>query len=424
MIARGKPGHSATTANIQAIYPFQSEAGFGAQGPYIGESRLGGAFCWDPWELYKAGHLTNPNCLVMGEVGSGKSSLVKTLVYRGQLFKNRRALIVDPKGEYGPLTRALGAEPIRLAPGGAVRLNPLHPGDRSEESENNQLRMLEAITAAVLERPLRQVENQAIIEAMRLVRAERDEPTIRDVTAKLLEPTPEMARALNMKRDELATGARDAGFGLRRLCEGHLRGMFDGPSTGTVDFNKKAVTLDLSAVYSNTAIGIFMACAFGWLSAAIAQQRATNTVIRNTWLYDEAWRVFALHGVAEMMQDRMKISRSYGIANIIVMHRLSDLKAAGDAGSRTERLVTGFTEDVGTHVIYRQADGAEQLLREHYRVTSTEMNLIRNARRGLALWKIGTRRFVVQHQLSPIAESEIVDTDQQMIEGKQEGVLA
>jgi len=414
MLVQGKPGFSATTRNVQAIYPFQSELGFGAAGPYIGESRLGGAFTYDPWELYAAGHLTNPNMMIMGEIGSGKSALVKTLIWRSMVFKNRRALIVDPKGEYGPLTRALGAEPIALKPGGAVRLNPLDPGSGDEDSKRAQMRMLEAVIAAVLERPLTQIEHQASIEALRSVQGDKDEPTIRDVTDKLLAPTPAMATALNMTKPRLQSGAQDAGLALRRLSEGHLRGMFDGPSTENIDFTKKAVTLDLSAVYGNTAIGIFMACAFGWLAAAIAKQRETNTVIKNTRLYDESWKIFALHGFADMLQDDMKIARSKGMANILVMHRPGDLMAAGDAGSRTERLVTGFMEDTGTHVIYRQADGAGELLKRHYKVTQTELALIRSSTRGTALWKVGDRRFIVKHRLSPIIEPALVDTDQQM----------
>ena len=68
--------------------------------------------------------LTNPNLIVMGQVGRGKSTLVKALVWR-QVAWGRQAWIVDPKGEYGALARACGATPLRLAPGGAIRLNPL-----------------------------------------------------------------------------------------------------------------------------------------------------------------------------------------------------------------------------------------------------------------------------------------------------------
>lgn len=414
MRVRGKPGHSATTANAQAIYPAQAEVGLGARGIYIGPSRLGGAFVYDPWELYNAGVLTNPNCLIAGSIGSGKSALAKSLVLRSQVFRNRRVVIIDPKSEYGPLTRALGAEPIALKPGGAIRLNPLHPGDGSAEAQRTQAVMLAAVTSAALGRRLSEIEQQANVEALREVRRNHDEPTIAYVTKRLLSPSAEMAQALHMTKTQLADGARAAALALRGLCEGPLAGMFDGPSTGEVDFERGIVTLDLSAVGSDDAIGIMMACAFGWLSQEIARQRRLNMAMRNLWIYDEAWRIFALPGIAEMLQDRMKISRSYGISNVLITHRLTDLEAAGDTGSRTQNLVKGMLEDVGTHVIYRQEPGAESLLREHYRVTATEMEMIRSAGRGIALWKVGERRFIVRHQLSPIFEPQIIDTDQQM----------
>ena len=52
--------------------------------------------------------LTNPNVLVIGAVGSAKSALVKTYLYRQAVF-GRIPWITDPKGEYGPLARALGS---------------------------------------------------------------------------------------------------------------------------------------------------------------------------------------------------------------------------------------------------------------------------------------------------------------------------
>jgi hypothetical protein len=66
--------------------PFVAKGGLGHAGPYIGRDLFGGAFTFDPWELYAAGHLTNPNILVIGHVGEGKSSLVKTLLWRSSVF--------------------------------------------------------------------------------------------------------------------------------------------------------------------------------------------------------------------------------------------------------------------------------------------------------------------------------------------------
>ena len=123
----GVGAHRVSTAHLQAAYPFMSEGGLGGRGVYIGRELLGGAFCYDPWELYGQGTLTNPNMLVAGQVGRGKSSFIKTYLWRQQVF-GRHAWIIDPKGEYGPLAEACGVEPVRLGPGLPVRLNPLDIG--------------------------------------------------------------------------------------------------------------------------------------------------------------------------------------------------------------------------------------------------------------------------------------------------------
>ncbi len=72
--------HRVTTAHLQAAYPFMSEGGLGGRGTYIGNDLFGGAFVYDPWELYRQGVLTNPNALIAGTVGKGKALAVDTPV--------------------------------------------------------------------------------------------------------------------------------------------------------------------------------------------------------------------------------------------------------------------------------------------------------------------------------------------------------
>ena len=86
---RRKPGlrlprHRATNAHVSALYPFHAGTGLGPRGIYIGEdvSAGGSAWCYDPFQLYTDGVITSPNILILGMVGSGKSSAVKTLLYR------------------------------------------------------------------------------------------------------------------------------------------------------------------------------------------------------------------------------------------------------------------------------------------------------------------------------------------------------
>ena len=121
------PAHQITTRNLGAAYPFIAEAGLGQRGVVIGDDLLGGSFVFDPFELYAQGVVSNPNMVVFGQIGRGKSAFVKTFLWRQAVF-GRKAWVVDPKGEYGDLAAAWGVRPVALRPGGAIRLNPLDPG--------------------------------------------------------------------------------------------------------------------------------------------------------------------------------------------------------------------------------------------------------------------------------------------------------
>ena len=54
------------------------------------------------------------------------------------------------------------------------------------------------------------------------------------------------------------------------------------------------------------------------------------------------------------MQAHWKLSRSWGIANLAVVHRLSDLGAVGDAGSEAVALAHGLLADCSTRIVYAQ----------------------------------------------------------------------
>ncbi len=73
------PAHQVTTRNLGAAYPFIAEAGLGQRGVVIGDDLLGGSFVFDPFELYAPGVVSNPNMVVFGQIGRGKSAFVKTL---------------------------------------------------------------------------------------------------------------------------------------------------------------------------------------------------------------------------------------------------------------------------------------------------------------------------------------------------------
>ena len=407
-----RPGHTATTAHAQAAYPFVAEGGLGGRGVYIGRDAYGGSFVYDPWELYGR-ELTSPNMLVIGQIGRAKSSLVKTYLWRQSVF-GRRAWVIDPKGEYGPLAEAFGLRPIALEPGGQVRLNPLTP----RAGWHGQLRLLQAVTAGSLRRSLAPEEEAGLRIALRAVNTQGSEPTLPRIVDALLRPSEEMAAGLATTAEGLAQATRQAALGLQRLCEGDLHGMFDGPTTPGLDLDAPLVVLDLHAVYDSSALGILMTCAAAWLRAMVDQQRARSEVDgrggeKLIVVVDEAWRIFSHLGIGEWLQDSFKHSRAYGIQNLIVMHRLSDLRSAGAEGSREARLAEGLLADAETRVIYAQPTDQLDWTRELLGLTETEIELLPTLRRGEALWKVGQRSFLVHHRLSSF-ETRLVDTDARM----------
>jgi hypothetical protein len=410
-----RPGHSATTAHLCAAYPFIADGGPGRRGVYIGRDAYGGAFTYDPWLLYPE-VLQGPNMLVLGTIGSRKSSLVKTYIYR-QILHGRQAWVLDPKGEYGPLARSLGVTPISLHPGGAVRLNPLTRRGGAE----GQLSLLRAVAGAALRRELDPEEDAGLRVALGQVNEESGasaEPTLPNVVEALLHPREAMVQGVSAAgAAELAAACRQVALALQRLCSGDLRGMFDGPTSAGIDLDAPLVVIDLSSVRDSSALGILMACAGAWQQAILAERKraAEEEGVRSPQVIsavEEGWRITSHLGAAEWLLESWKLCRGLGIQNVFVVHRPSDLGAAGEEGSREARIAEGLLADADTVVCYRLGDQREAIRTQLGR-SSSEAELIISARPGEALWIVGRRSFLVQHRISEI-ERPLVFTDWRM----------
>jgi type IV secretory pathway VirB4 component len=401
-----RPAHRCTTRHAQAMYPFVAAGGLGGRGVFIGRDSTGSAFCYDPWALYGDGTLDDPNAIVLGKLGQGKSALVKTLLWRMLLF-GRRAFVLDVKREYGPLCDAVGVSPISLAPGGGVRLNPL----ASRPEEHAQLELLRAVTVTAVGGSLTQIEAAALREALHTVRARgAGEPTLPEIAAVLFAPVADMADRLRTTVEPLAADVRRAALALQDLCEGPLKGLFDGPTTPGLDLDAKLLVLDLHAVRDSPAVGILMACATAWMSALLARMAERPGRERLINVADESWKIIQHTGLGEWFQANFKLARQFGVMNLVVLHKLADLQAAGDAGSRAARIAEGLIADASTRIVYHQDASQIALTRTLLGLSQSEAELLSMLSAGQALWRVGGRSFVVQHYRSRL-ELDMTDTD-------------
>ncbi|MHB1519341.1 MAG: ATP-binding protein [Acidimicrobiales bacterium] len=421
--------HVATSRHLCAAYPMVSEAGLGQAGVLIGRDVLGGSFVYDPFALYQQGVVTNPNMVVLGQIGRGKSSFVKTYLWRQAVF-GRRAWVIDPKGEYGPLAEAWGVAPVSLRPGGSVRLNPLDTGPApdggsgpgvvrvagqpvGDGAERRRVALTASLAMACLGRDLTPRERAAIDcavgEAAHRSAAAGAAPTLPQVVETLLDPGTDAAHALRTTREELLEDGRDVALELRRLVHGDLCGMFDGPTTPGLRLDAPLVVLDLSAVYHSPALGVLMVCGAAWLQSAVRSEDRHRIIV----VVDEAWAILSNLGVARWLQTSWKLSRALGVANMAVLHRLSDLRSVGPSGSEQVNLAEGLLADSETRVVYAQSPSEVSRTSELLGLTETEAELVSQLRRGTALWKVGRRSFLVEHRLAS-SERWLADTDQAM----------
>ena len=310
----------------------------------------GSAFVDDPWILYEQGVLTNPNQLLAGVIGKGKSMLAKVAT-RSIAFGRKVYVPGDPKGEWSVVARAVGGQAIELGGTLSARLNPLDEGPRVAETDDATWRveterrrraLLGSLTESVLGRPLLPTEHTALDAALQSAVAQSATPILPMVVDALFAPSNGW---IGSSRNQLITDGRDAGHALARLVHGDLAGLFDGPSTVRFNPDLPMISLDLSRILgSNKLMGLVMSCASAWMEAALADPRAGQRYV----IYDEAWRLIAQPSLLARMQSQWKLSRALGIANLMVIHRLSDLDVVGDVNSAARNLALGLLADCST----------------------------------------------------------------------------
>jgi type IV secretory pathway VirB4 component len=403
--------HRATMAHLSSVYPCHTDTGFGERGPYIGVNVTGGGsgFFFDPFELYPT-HLTNPNVAIVGDLGFGKSALVKAMLGRELAVygSKRQVTILDPKGEYGPFAAAHGLPVIQLRPGGTDRLNPLDArGDPTETVRRQSLAA--ALVAGVLGRPLDPIEDAVLGWAITTLARQTRPFTFVDVAATLANPADELVALSRRTPLELTHAATPVIFAVDKLLSRTLAGMFDGPTTVNIDWdNGPGFVIDLSAVWGDDeALPLVMLAATSWLSATL-QRDSPRRVLQ---VIDEAWAAVR-HG-ARHFQAAIKLSRTFGVSTWLICHRPADLTAQSDDGTATAKISAGLLSDVQTRIIFRQPPDQVNTAAELFGLSERERDWVATMVRGRALWRL-QRRGAVVHTVLTDAERQVCDTDRSM----------
>ncbi|MGO0577113.1 ATP-binding protein [Ornithinimicrobium panacihumi] len=436
-----------TSEQAPVLWPLISGPGLPPTGPFIGMDVLsGGAFHCDPhgWTLNDEVPVTNPNVMVFGKPGTGKSGTVKAFCLRSVQFGYRILVPGDPKDEYERLSRFLGCEPIAVGPGMPTRVNPLSMGplgqgwDQLADSEAKARadslfkRWTLLIRGLVGSQMIGEhrvafgpVEAEAVRAAMQSLTGYQAggtylrETTIPQLWHALRDPTEDLvAQTRYGSTRQFLDHTRVLRDALGALTTGTLSGLFDEPTNIRMDWDAPIQTLSLSRLepLGDEAVAVALTCLNSWASA---QREVAAAGDRRIVVRDESWRQLRLGPDAVKSYDAdLRLSRGAGgrggDVQVAVMHKPSDLLSAGDTGSQAQIIARDLLHLCDIKVMHGQAQGVAVELDQLLGLGPVVQDAITSwamQSKGRAIWQIGSRRMKVQTILHP-AEADLTWTNE------------
>ena len=381
--------HWGTSHHFAALRVPPHDGGTGLHGSPLGRARRGGDFVFDPFDAYRAGLVTNPNVVVAGAIGAGKSTVVKMLLDRA-LARGRCAVVVDPKGEYHDLAHLHGVRPRRVGIDGWC-----WPSDAQDSLQRDFARSL---LACANRAPLDPAQDYCFERAWAATGARRRERP-------LLALAEEWAPWLGL---EVSGPERSLALVTRRLVDGDLAGLFDGAGE-RLDLDAALVVIDVAAHWGRSSLPAAA------LSAVVAAQSLAASPREGYLVLDEAWAVLGDDATLTWLQGSWKLARAQGVSHVVVLHRWSDVAAVGGPDSAARARARGLLRDSETMFLLRQpADEAAEMARV-LGLTALEQAQLARCGRGTALVRYGAARSVID--LTPTKRDLMsVDSDAAMRE--------
>lgn len=405
-----------TTRQAEILNPALIAAPTDEEGVVIGRDVLSNAaVAHDPFTAYQNKVITSPAVVILGVIGSGKSSLIKTVyVLRPIILKGRRAVVMDKKdregeGEYAELTRALGGQPFsfRIGGGGTV-INPLDPLITEVLGRHGQFGLLRAMAErAAGSDQLGPWQMKALraahIEVLRRAEQDGTVPLIGDLARQLGEVIDPDGDYSAQARERLHEAGLEVRFLFEGLMSDELSGLFDKPTSDHVALHEKLTTFDISQLPEDgPANALVQVVAHALVLGRLRRDRGMGT----NFVSEEGWSLVS-GPVARQMNANQMLARGLGLSNVVALHHVAQVGQDSDARS--------LLREPQTVHIYRQ-DRREDIeaVISMYGLDPGSAAALENLEQGHHLLKIGRRAEIhVDHVRSPL-EEQLTETDSAM----------
>ena len=354
-----------TTSSLAIFVPFTTQELFqrGAGAFYCGVNALSGNLIMVDRLRQK-----NPNGLILGVPGSGKSFAAKREMFSVYLLTNDDIIICDPEAEYWPLVRRLHGQVIKISPTSKQYVNPMDLNlDYSDDDNPLSLKVdfilsfCDIVVGA--KEGLKPVEKTIIDRCARLVYRNY-----------LADPRPENMPILQDLYDCLrAQDEKEAQF-LATALEIYVTGSLNVFNHRTnVDIDNRVVCYDLKELGKQ----------LKQLGMLVVQDQVWNRVTRNreagrtTRYYVDEFHLLLRGELAAWSVEIWKRFRKWGGVPTGITQNVKDLLASPE--------IENILENSDYICMLNQAPGDRQILAKKLNISPHQLSYVTQANEGEGL---------------------------------------
>ena len=354
-----------TTSSLAIFVPFTTQELFQRESGalYCGTNALSGNLIMVDRLKQK-----NPNGLILGVPGSGKSFAAKREMFSVYLLTNDDIIICDPESEYWPLVKRLHGQVIKISPTSKQCINPMDLSlDYSDDDNPLSLKVDFILSFCDIvvgsKEGLKPVEKTIIDRCVRMV--------YRDYLA---DPRPENMPILQDLYDCLrAQDEKEAQF-LATALEIYVTGSLNVFNHRTnVDINNRVVCYDIKELGKQ----------LKQLGMLVVQDQVWNRVTRNreagktTRYYVDEFHLLLRGELAAWSVEIWKRFRKWGGVPTGITQNVKDLLASSE--------VENILENSDYICMLNQAPGDRQILAQKLNISPHQLSYVTQANEGEGL---------------------------------------
>ena len=354
-----------TTSSLAIFVPFTTQELFqrGAGALYCGVNALSGNLIMVDRLRQK-----NPNGLILGTPGSGKSFTAKREMIAVYLLTNNDIIVCDPEAEYWPLVKRLHGQVIKISPTSKQYVNPMDLNlDYSDDDNPLSLKVDFILSFCDIvvgsKEGLKPVEKTIIDRCVRLVYRNY-----------LADPRPENMPILQDLYDCLrAQDEKEAQF-LATALEIYVTGSLNVFNHRTnVDIDNRVVCYDIKELGKQ----------LKQLGMLVVQDQVWNRVTRNreagrtTRYYVDEFHLLLRGELASWSVEIWKRFRKWGGVPTGITQNVKDLLASPE--------IENILENSDYICMLNQASGDRQILAQKLNISPHQLSYVTQANEGEGL---------------------------------------